>query len=118
MRVCSKQQLHTLKQKKKKQPTLRKWSKIGWSPEYTMDAISCITGNISPELILACSRNGSLADHTNLHHPVTGGIWFPLETGRGALHSDIMEEDALGILQKNRWDGFYNFSENVQIFFE
>lgn len=67
-----------------------------------MNAISYIIGNISPGPILACSRNGSLADHTDLHHLVTGSIRFPLETGRGALHTDIMEVDALGILQKNR----------------
>lgn len=91
---------------------------MGWSPEYIMNAISYITGNISPELIFACFRNGSLADHTNLHHLVTESVWFPLETGRGALHIDIMEVDALGIFQKDRWDGFYHFSENVQIFFE
>lgn len=26
-------------------------------------------------------------------------------------HFDIMEVDALGILQTDRWDGFYTFSE-------
>lgn len=67
-----------------------------------MNAISYITGNISPEIIFACCRNGSLADHSDLHHPVTGSIGFPLETGRGALHTDVMEVDTLGILQKNR----------------
>lgn len=66
-----------------------------------MNAISYITGDISPQLILPRSRNVSLADHTDLHNPVTGSIRFLLETGRGALHTDIIEVDILGILQKN-----------------
>lgn len=113
MRICSNNNFILWNKMRKR--ILRKWSKIGCSPEYTMNAISYVTGNISTDLIFACARNCSLADHTDLHHPVTGSIWFPVETGRGALHTVIMEVDALGILQKNQ-DGFYNPQEMFRSF--
>lgn len=97
---------------------LTKWRHIGWSNEYiTLNAMSYITGNRSPALF--CLFQGWLTCRPHQSaSPSDRESMISLGDRQGSSsHLDIVEVGALGILQTDRWDGFYPISENVSDLF-
>ena len=91
---------------------LRMWSKVGGSTEYIiLNVVSYITGNISLALYhlfrewLPC-RPQQAASPSNRKNVISLG-----DRQGSSSHFEIMEVGPSGILQIERWDGFYPFSE-------